>query len=334
MRHRLIGLTFIWAAIVGSGMTTDIFAADRPEQSLVTIKTYIFSGSTGEAPLSFPLYPSMSMAVLERTIADAETYTDKLKSLYAFSQYKLLDRVTTYARLSGRSSASAGPLPDKQADNPGPWQVQVDNFSWDPDGRLQMMVKILNNAAPFLESHVSVIPGSSVVLGRYADEHMGQAVFVVVAPEVEVAIAPKLNAIESAEPMAATYGGAEKKAGLPPPEQREVQAALPCGETADGGPEINDFVAVSKMPELLTEQIPKYPEAAKQEGVEGKVWLKSLISQDGTVLKCCVVRSSGRDDLDLAAVEAGRSHTYTPALDEHGNPVLIWVAYQVVFALQ
>lgn len=334
MRKRLLGLTLILGAAVVIGMTADISAGDRPEQSLVTIKTYIFSGSTGEAPLSFPMYPSMSMAVLEETIADAETYTGKLKSLYAFSQYRLLDRVTTYARLTGRSNAVANPLKKTEADKTGPWQVHVDNFSWDPDGRLQMMVKITNNKTPFLESHVSVKPGSSVVLGRYADEHMGQAVFVVVAPEVEVEVAPKLDAVNIKDLMSEPFGGAERKSGLPPPEKRELQAPSPCGETIENAPGINDFVAVSKMPELLTEQVPKYPETAEKEGAQGKVWLRSLISKEGTVLKSCVVRSSGRDDLDQAAVEASRNYRYTPALDEKGNPVLIWVAFQVVFALQ
>jgi len=332
MEFRPIHSVFLSAVFLVTGLAARVAAGDRPEQSLVTVKTYIFSGSTGEAPLSFPLYPSMSMAVLEETITDAETYTGKLKSLYAFSQYKLLDRVTTYARLTGSPDAVAEAIKTKDAEKGGPWRVSVGDFAWDPDGRLQMMVKITNNTQPFLESHVSVKPGRSVVLGRYADEQMGQAVFVVVAPEVEVEVAPKLDSRTMSDETVVTFGA--KQHGLPPPEQEEAQPLLTCSETDNNEPEMNAFIAVGKMPEMLTEQTPKYPEAAMREGVEGKVWLKSLVAKEGVVLKCCVVRSSGREDLDRAAVEAGLKNTFSPALDENGNPTMVWVAYQVNFKLK
>ena len=70
------------------------------------------------------------------------------------------------------------------------------------------------------------------------------------------------------------------------------------------------------------------------EGIEGKVWLKSLISTAGTVVECCVVRSSGRDDLDQAAIAAARAYTYAPAKDNRGDPVMVWVAFQVIFVLE
>ncbi|MFC1475461.1 energy transducer TonB [Candidatus Zixiibacteriota bacterium] len=329
--------TILVVILLGFAWATGAAAEERSEQSLVTIKTYIFSASSGQDPLSFPMFPHMSMAVLEETIADAEAFSGKLKSLYAFSQYALLDRSTVQVRLSGYPGSVVGQSRKKKAEKTGPWAVAIDDFAWDREGRLQMMVKITHETKSFLESHVSVKPSRSVVLGRFADEQMGEAVFVVVAPVVEVEVAPKLGARESDATRSIEFGmkksaGAMQKKGLPPPEPEVQESSFPC--PTDAEPDINDFVAVAKMPEIVDEHTPAYPEAAQRAGTEGSVWIKSLISKEGTVLKCCIVSSSGREDLDRAAFEAAQKNTYIPAQDENGKPVSIWIAFRVTFALE
>jgi protein TonB len=337
MRPRKIYLKIMLAVFLAVGLADMSSAEDRPEQSLLTIKTYIFSGSSGQDPLSFPMFPHMSMAVLEETIADAEAFSGKLKALYAFSQYTLLDRSTVQVRLSGYPGSVVGQIRKKAAEKTGPWAVAIGDFAWDREGRLQMMVKITRETKPFLESHVSVKPGRSVVLGRFADEQMGQAVFVVVAPVVEVEVAPKLGARETDAVRFIEFGGeksagALQKKGLPPPEPEVQKSSFPC--PTDAEPDVDAFIAVAQMPEIVKEHTPAYPEAAQRAGIEGTVWIKSLISKEGTVLKCCVVRSSGREDLDRAAFEAAQKNTYLPAQDENGNLVSIWIAFRVTFTLE
>lgn len=332
MKKNAMCPTIVLAAVLVLGLATGLSAQDRPEQSLLTIKTYIFSGSFGEDQLSFPLFPYMSMAVLEETITDAESFSDKLRSLYAFSEYALLDRSTVYVRLTGYPRATASRIKTDPAEKTGPWQVAINDFAWDMEGRLQMMVTISRKGESFIESHVSVKPGRSVVLGRFADEQMGQAVFAVVAPVVEVEVAPKLGAMEKTDAVSRATIAPVTKKGLPPPGPKKWETSVPC--PTDTKPGIDDFVPVSKMPEILTQRTPEYPAAAVQAGAEGKVWLRSLISQEGKVLECCVARPSGRDDLDQAAITASRNNTYIPAQDEAGNPVAVWVSFQVVFSLK
>jgi TonB family protein len=337
MRPRKIWLKIMLAVFLVVGLAEISSAEDRPEQSLLTVKTYIFSGSSGQDPLSFPMFPHMSMAVLEETIADAETFSGKLKALYAFSQYTLLDRSTVQVRLRGYPGSVVGQIKKKVAEKIGPWTVAIDGFAWDREGRLQMMLKITRGAKSFLESHVSVKPGRSVVLGRFADEQMGEAVFVVVAPVVEVEVAPKLSARETdavrfSEFSGESSAGAMQKKGLPPPKPKGQKSSFPC--PTDAEPDVDAFIAVAQMPEMIKEHPPVYPEAAQRAGIEGTVWIKSLISPEGTVLECCIVRSSGRGDLDRAAFEAAQKNTYTPAQDENDNPLAVWVTFQVVFALE
>jgi len=333
---------YVWSALlvtvcVVTASWQPISAADNPEQCLLTVKTYIFSASTGTSGLSFPLFPHMSLAVLEETISDVETYFAKLKSLYAFSDYRLLEAASVQVRLGGHPRPQVGAIKYESPDKAGSWKVTHENFSWDKEGRLQMLVKISHKDEPFLESHISVLPERSVVLGRFADEKMNKAIFAVIVPIVEVAALAK-NASERGN-----YVGLEdqeelvRKTGLPLPEPKRKKSAYGCPDNDKdvdpAHPSPAEFQNISKMPVAIETHHPEYPESARQAGIEGKVWLRSLISTDGSVLKCCVVRSSGRDDFDRAAVEAAQENRYNPGLDEDGNPMEVWIMFRVVFVL-
>jgi len=307
-------------------------AGDQPEEYLVTIKTYIISGSAGLSGLSFPVFPHMSLAVLEETIPEVEMFYDKLSSLYAFSDYQLLAVSSGTVRLTGYPRPTAvKTMPDRRKQT-GPWQVDWQDFNWDKEGRLQMTVKVDKENESFIESHISVLPGRSVILGRFADQDMEEAVFAIIVPEIDVAVLTEAVSMRNARRiMPAEEPPMERKAGLPPATPKKQIRTYDCPEGTDSS--LNEFVVVSKYPELLDQPAPKYPEGAIREGAEGKVWINSMISREGKVMKCCVLRSSGREDFDRAAIEAAWNYQYQPAVDENGNPVAIWVAFQVVFAL-
>jgi len=81
---------------------------------------------------------------------------------------------------------------------------------------------------------------------------------------------------------------------------------------------------------LMTKVQPKYPEDAKQAGIQGQVVLKALIDKEGNVQDLEVV--SGHERLAPAAIEAVKQWRYKPFL-LNGQPVNVETQVTVNFAL-
>jgi periplasmic protein TonB len=82
---------------------------------------------------------------------------------------------------------------------------------------------------------------------------------------------------------------------------------------------------------LLEKKVnPKYPEDARQAGVQGTVVLRILVSKAGEVSKIELI--SGDQMLAPAAIEAVRQWKYKPYL-LNGNPVEVDTTVQVNFTL-
>jgi len=111
------------------------------------------------------------------------------------------------------------------------------------------------------------------------------------------------------------------------------QATLPSPRDSTGGPGLprfGDTVAAEVLPEAVTTVQPAYPEAARQQQIEGTVVVQALVGRDGLVKEAFVARSvPGLDDAALAAVRQWR---FRPALAK-GQPVAVWVAVPVRFSL-
>ena len=74
-----------------------------------------------------------------------------------------------------------------------------------------------------------------------------------------------------------------------------------------------------------------YPEKAKQNGTEGKVFLQVYIDETGKVVKTAVIKSAG-ELLDNAAAAAIRKTGFTPGI-VNGKPVKVKVVIPIVFKL-
>jgi periplasmic protein TonB len=99
-------------------------------------------------------------------------------------------------------------------------------------------------------------------------------------------------------------------------------------------PEPDSFVAVDEQPRLLLFPSVRYPEMARKAGIEGSVWLKVLIDQDGAVRDVIIVISSGANaGFEEASIAAARDSKWRPAMQNH-QPVAVWVAYEVKFKLK
>ncbi len=323
-------LTVLVMLIVARTLVSAQVGSDLvPEQALVTIKTYIVSGTSGEPTLSFPGFPRMSMAVLEESIADAEMFVEKLRSLYAFSTYQVMavSSVRTRQDASGLWRTHVDGL-----DDPSPWSMSFKDFSWDPHGRLQMMVRVTRDGGEFLASHVSVLPERSVVLGRFADEEMSEAIFAIVVPTVDVTTqSPPSGSLDYVSSRK-VFSDAAQQHGLPPIERRKVNQDLSC-ETIQAE-KADEFAVLSELPALIEQVPPEYPPEAEKAGIEGTVWVRALVDKNGKVSKACVLKSSGRDDFDRESVKAAIKYRYSPAKDDDGKPVSTWVTYRVTFVLQ
>lgn len=100
---------------------------------------------------------------------------------------------------------------------------------------------------------------------------------------------------------------------------------------------INDyFVAVNQMPEPIggIEGIEKrlhYPEIAKRAGIEGRVYVKAFIDEDGNVAATEILKGVGTG-LDQAAIKAIRETKFKPGM-QNGNPVKVQVVVPIVFKL-
>jgi protein TonB len=92
-------------------------------------------------------------------------------------------------------------------------------------------------------------------------------------------------------------------------------------------------VAAHEGANYLKNPRPAYPELAQRRGWEGEVLLRVRVSQDGRPVSISVQKSSGRDLLDSAAVEAVHGWSFVPAR-QGGQAIVGWVTVPIVFHLQ
>lgn len=97
------------------------------------------------------------------------------------------------------------------------------------------------------------------------------------------------------------------------------------------------FVATEEMPEPIgglyaIQSKIKYPEEAKRNGIEGKVFILAFIDEKGNVANAKVIKGAG-SGLDEAALDAVKQTKFTPGKQE-GKPVKVQVSIPIVFKLQ
>ena len=85
-----------------------------------------------------------------------------------------------------------------------------------------------------------------------------------------------------------------------------------------------------KAPTRVKYVMPKYPEEAKANGIQGIVFLEVLIGTDGRVLSTEIKRSV--PELDAAAIAAVSEWEYTPTL-LNGEPVELIMTVTINFTV-
>ncbi len=97
------------------------------------------------------------------------------------------------------------------------------------------------------------------------------------------------------------------------------------------------FVAVEEMPEPIggiaaIQSKIVYPEIAKRAGVQGRVFVKAYVDENGNVTKVELIRGIGAG-CDEAAMTAVQSVKFKPG-KQRGKPVKVQVTVPVLFKLQ
>ena len=77
----------------------------------------------------------------------------------------------------------------------------------------------------------------------------------------------------------------------------------------------------------------KYPEIARKAGIEGRVTVHVLVSEEGIVIKTKILQSLGHTGCDQAAVSAIKNVRWHPAM-QRDKAVKVWVAIPVIFRLK
>lgn len=115
----------------------------------------------------------------------------------------------------------------------------------------------------------------------------------------------------------------------PPPSQKDT--------TADSDTHRDVFVVVERMPQLIggitkLQKSVVYPDIARKAGIQGRVYVKFIINEQGNVIDPNVIRGIG-GGCDEAALEAIKTAHFQPGM-QRGRPVKVWYTIPIVFKLQ
>lgn len=93
------------------------------------------------------------------------------------------------------------------------------------------------------------------------------------------------------------------------------------------------LVETDRMPECVSAVLPPYPKSAKENRIEGEVWLQVLVDEHGDVGEVRVFRKSKSEvGFEQAAMDAALKWKYRPALCNR-RPVAVWILYTLRFRL-
>ncbi|UCF05766.1 MAG: energy transducer TonB [bacterium] len=145
---------------------------------------------------------------------------------------------------------------------------------------------------------------------------------------------------------------------IPPPPKEIAQPAIPIeaaeGEEVDEEADIapttfdridelpppppppseqaQDFYAFDEPPQLVKFVSPRYPELAKQAGIEGTVLIRVVVGEDGKVTNASVIQSDVTPAMEKAAIAAAKKFIFKPA-KQRTVPVRAAMAIPIRFKL-
>ncbi len=93
-----------------------------------------------------------------------------------------------------------------------------------------------------------------------------------------------------------------------------------------------EFFAVEVKPKVVKQVEPQYPELARKAGIEGRVFVKVLVNEQGRVDTVIVLKATNPIFIK-PAVAAAKQFVFTPGR-QRDKPVKVWVAIPFIFRLE
>ncbi len=110
--------------------------------------------------------------------------------------------------------------------------------------------------------------------------------------------------------------------------------AVPAVAAVGAGPTATAGTKQISAPRILSKVEPEYPEDARRDGFSGTVGVKIEVLENGRPGEVQLARSSGRQSLDDAALQAVRTWRFVPAQEAaSGQAVRCFTTLSVVFRL-
>jgi protein TonB len=127
--------------------------------------------------------------------------------------------------------------------------------------------------------------------------------------------------------------GSGSEAAGPPAEKAASEPEQPVNR-APAKARVGDIVSIKQVdtePELIQQELPRYPTAARGRGVSGTVLLNALISENGDVLQTVVIRKIDSPyGFNQSAERAVKQWKFRPAWKD-GVRVKVWKVIPIVF---
>ena len=205
-------------------------------------------------------------------------------------------------------------------------------FSW-PAQAAEEYLELSLTAAPLPvnDAAASAMPAIAVPSAPAARQLQAQATAsAAAAVSANVQVAPQaMGNAATAGPSSegAAAGGGSSEGGNPSDGQS-------AGTGAGGGGGTAPASARVLPPRILRQTEPSYPETLRQQRIEGRVAVRMLVLEDGSVGDANVVSSSGYGEMDEAALDAVRQWQFVPARQEGGSAVRCRTTLSVSFRLK
>ena len=110
--------------------------------------------------------------------------------------------------------------------------------------------------------------------------------------------------------------------------EEDLIRTLPMGPDI----EVVPYYKVEVKPKPIHIPKPKYPDLARRAGIEGQTVVKALVDVNGSIMAAQILKSSGNQMLDEAALAAARKAKFTPA-KQRDRFVRVWVSIPIRFKL-
>jgi protein TonB len=122
-------------------------------------------------------------------------------------------------------------------------------------------------------------------------------------------------------------------APVPKVEDTKPTPPAPVAPPPTTGEKSAPTVDADKYADYSKNPKPRYPMGPYREGIQGTVWLRVQVLEDGSVGTVELAKTSGNDELDESALSTVKKWHFTPAV-QGGSAVVQYVRVPITFKLR